>query len=82
MTNSKSENMLSKLRKQTSLLSSSNSSNNNNNSKDKNRQIIQSPMDQQQPLLPKGRFRCQVVYLDESVKTFDLDVSFFFLSIF
>jgi hypothetical protein len=81
MTNSKSENVLSKLRKQTSLLGSSGSqsaskSNTKSDSKNKN-MIVQSPLDQQQPLLPKGRFRCQVVYLDESVKTFDLDVSFF-----
>ncbi len=25
------------------------------------------------PLIPKGRYRCQVVYLDESVKNFDID---------
>ena len=30
------------------------------------------------PLIPKGRYRCQVVYLDESVKNFDVDVSFWF----
>jgi hypothetical protein len=35
----------------------------------------------QQPPVPKGRLRCQVIYLDESVKTFDLDVSVLILII-
>ena len=69
--NSKSENVLNKFKKQTSILSSNSSKNSNiANTSTNNKSTLQ------QPLIPKGRFRCQVVYLDESVKTFELDVSF------
>ena len=57
---SKSENVLSIFKKSNSKLS---------NKKQ------QQEMTASQQALAKGRFRCQVVYLDESVKTFDLDVS-------
>ena len=55
---SKSENVLSKLRK-------------NNDSKWLNR--TQQQPQAQQSVIPKGRYRYQVVYLDETVKTFDVD---------
>ncbi|RNA19855.1 hypothetical protein BpHYR1_030157 [Brachionus plicatilis] len=69
LTASKSENVLNKLKKPVSIFSSSSSSK-------KQSQKIKSQSNlllQQQQSLPKGRFRCQVVYLDESVKQFDLD---------
>lgn len=60
---SKSENLLSRLTKKS-----------DNKVNEKKQTSIQQQMQPQQPPIPKGRFRCQVIYLDESVKTFDLDV--------
>ena len=62
MPSSKSENVLSKLRKQSS------------NNEKMNQSQQQQQQQQQAPLIGKGRYRCQVVYLDETVKTFDIDV--------
>lgn len=45
------------------------------NSQSDNNLLNKSKSQQQMaaPLIPKGRYRCQVVYLDESVKNFDID---------
>ena len=47
------------------------------NSKSENvlnqRRLLDQP---QANVLPKGRYRCQVAYLDESVKAFDIDVRY------
>ena len=69
MPNSKSENVLSKFRKQ------------NNDPKASSRKMDATNMQLQQNKVSKDRYRCQVVYLDETVKTFDIDVniSFYFL---
>ena len=63
MPNSKSENVLSIFKKQTS-----NDGSGKNSNKNKSQDALQS-----QKTLSKGRFYCQIVYLDESVKQFDLD---------
>jgi hypothetical protein len=68
---SKSENLLSKLTKKS-----------DNKLNEKKQGSIQQQMQPQQPPIPKGRFRCQVIYLDESVKTFDLDVILCLLSVY
>ncbi|CAF0727005.1 unnamed protein product [Brachionus calyciflorus] len=72
LSTSKSENVLNKLKKPTSIFSSSSSKKENQKLQSQSNLLIQQQQQQQQ-MLPKGRFRCQVVYLDESVKTFDLD---------
>lgn len=86
MPSSKSENVLNKFKKPSLLSSSStnnksngtpskkNSNSNNNNQELQMSMSMQQQQQQPQQLTPKGRLRCQVVYLDESVKTFDIDV--------
>jgi hypothetical protein len=64
MPSSKSENALGKFRKK------------ENDSKWPSSRSQQQSV--QQPQIPKGRYRYQVVYLDETVKTFDVDVSSIF----
>ena len=66
MPSSKSENALGKFRKK------------DNDSKWPSSRSQQQTT--QQPQIPKGRYRYQVVYLDETVKTFDVDVRKHFLS--
>lgn len=77
---SKSENMLTRLKKQTSLFGDK--SNGGGNKKIEPPVIVQpSPPQTQMPepphliSQPRNRYRAQVIYLDESVKTFDIDVS-------
>lgn len=83
---SKSENMLSRLKKQTSLFGDKNKKEKNAeppviSAPQPSNQTIQLQPQNQMPEVPslisqpKGRYRCQVIYLDESVKTFDIDVS-------